>query len=86
MLTVTDAVLAHFAHILQEHEAANAVLRVRAKQDELELLIDEVRSGDSSFTFEGRFVLVLEAGLSDALTGRTLDLEMTFEGTGLTLN
>ncbi len=86
MLTVTDAVLAHFAHILQEHEAANAVLRVRARQDHFELFIDEARSGDNSFAFEGRIVLVHEDGLSDALTGRTLDLEMTFEGTGLTLN
>ena len=86
MLSVTDTALAHFSQILQEQEAAIAVLRITAKQDGLELVIDEARSGDSSFAYEGRIVLVLEAAISEVLADCTLDLKTTFEGTTLNLN
>ncbi len=85
MLTVTDTALARFSQILQEQEAANGVLRITAKEEGLELVIDEARSGDSSFAYEGRIVLVLEAAISKVLADCTLDLKTAFKGTTLTL-
>ncbi len=85
MLTVTDTVLAHFSQILQEQEAANGVVRITEEQDGFGLVVDEARSGDSSFNYEGRIVLVLEAALSEVLADRTLDLKTTPEGTTFNL-
>ena len=84
MWTVTDTALAHLFEILQEQEAANGALRITAEEDGFALVFDEARSGDRSFDYEGRIVLVLEAAISGVLADRTLDLKTTPEGTTLT--
>ncbi len=88
MLAVTDAACAHVAKMLSEAEIPeekDLVVRVIFQPDGLALTLDETRAEDATFDHDGSTVLAVEDQLSQALAGKTLDVQATEEGDTLTI-
>ncbi|MFQ5915534.1 MAG: hypothetical protein ACE5JS_20380 [Nitrospinota bacterium] len=87
MLNLTEAAGAHLANLLGEAEAPEDVaMRIVVQQNRLSLTLDKERPGDDTLAHEGRAVLVLDPGVSELLTERTLDVAETDEGPKLTIH
>jgi len=84
VLTVTSQTLARFAQLLDGNGDGD-VFRIALVEQDLSLVPDEVRDGDSTFDHEGRVVLVIEERLAGMMAGMTLALEDSDEGSFLTL-
>ncbi len=88
MFKVTEAAGAHLSNMLAEAETPeneNAVLRISQGKDGIGLLLSQEGPEDTTFPHEGLTVLVIDEKLSQELENKTLDVEITEEGTGLQL-
>jgi Fe-S cluster assembly iron-binding protein IscA len=86
MLTMTDAAGAHLIDLLGEAEAPEDVaIRFVVESEELTLRLDKEQPGDEALSHEGKTVLLIDEGVSEMLTGKTLDVESSEEGLKLTL-
>lgn len=87
MLTVTQAAAAHLAHLLAEAdpEGQGFVVRLVYGPNGFGLKLDQTGPDDATFDHEGVTVLALEEELSQALAGKTLDVETTEQGQNLTI-
>lgn len=77
MLSVTQAAGARLARKLAKKRASDDVaLRCvpRRSGHGWRLRLDNARSGDVTFTHDGRTVLLLDAEVSESLANRTLDV------------
>lgn len=76
MLDVTDAARVYLKEALeQSHAPADTAVRIVAKGDSLSTKIDTLHEGDSIVEDHGRLLLVIDPGLSQRLSERTLDVE-----------
>jgi Fe-S cluster assembly iron-binding protein IscA len=86
MITITDAAGTYLNGLLGEVSAPDEIaIRVVMEEQGLALRLDGVRPGDESFTHNGRTILLLDAAVSSALEGRTLDVEDAADGPQLKL-
>lgn len=86
MLTLTDAAAVHLTELLTTAEAPEDVaVRFVRNEKGLAMQMDNERPGDDTFAHEGRTVLLLDSEVSEALTGRILDVEDSVEGPRLAL-
>lgn len=86
MLTVTDAAAEHLSGMLDEANAEdNMAARLVPTDQGLELALDAANPSDQTFEHGGKTVLVIDEKLGEMLAGRTLDVQTTEQGTGLTL-
>jgi hypothetical protein len=86
MLTVTEAAGVYLTQILDQANAANdTAVRFVAEENTLTPYLDNARPGDATFDHDGRTVLVLDEGISQALTNKTLDVEDAATGPQLVL-
>jgi Fe-S cluster assembly iron-binding protein IscA len=86
MLSMTDAAGAQLTEMLTKSNAPEGVaVRVVVKENSLALGLDNTRPGDETIDHAGKTVLLLDEQISTLLTGRTLDVEETEEGTKLVL-
>ncbi len=90
-LTVTDRAAAALKETLdsldhQPEETLRLVPRTaNGTTSELGLALDESRDGDQVVDYDGETVMVIDDGLSEALSAATLDLEEGPQGPALTL-
>ena len=88
MFKVTEAAGAHLSNMLAEAvtpESENAVIRISQGKDGIGLYLSQEGPEDTTFPHEGVTVLVIDEKLSQELENKTLDVEITEEGTGLQL-
>ena len=87
MLSVTKAACDRLLSKLTDREAADELaLRFTRKTDGWLLTLDHQRPADKTFTCEGRNVLLLDANVSQAMSGMTLDVRDTEAGPRLKLH
>ena len=84
MLKLTKSANARLTELLSNRSPQRTV-RIDRREKHLTLCRDRKRSGDITFSHEGRVVLVLDSRLSEVLTGHTLDTQKTKTGTRLRL-
>ncbi len=74
MFTLTETAGARLAKKLDhKHGKEDAAMRFVRKRRGWKLQFDRPADGDTVFAHKGRTVLVLDAGASELLAGRTLD-------------
>lgn len=76
MLTLTEAVRAYLAQILDQTEAPSdmAIRFVPAEGNRLSVYLDYTRPGDRVFVHDGKVLLVLDAQAAHALAQHTVDV------------
>ena len=78
MLSVTKPALERLSHKLTRRGVAEGMALRFARQDgRWTLLLDRESAGDTSFSHEGRTVLLLDKAVSEAMASMTLDAKMT---------
>ena len=76
MLAVTEAARVYLKDaLIQSHAPEDKAVRIVAKGDGLATKIDTLHQGDSIVEDQGRLLLVLDPGVSDRLSERTLDVQ-----------
>jgi hypothetical protein len=76
MLSVTNAACDYLKNALeQSHAPDGAAVRIVPKGNALTTTIDTMHEGDSIVERDGRLLLLLDSGMSDSLSERTLDVE-----------
>lgn len=86
-LAVTEQAGAVLKQVLNsvEREPEQVLRLVTDQQGILNLALDSEREGDQVVTHEGDVVMVIEAPLSEQLSGSTMDVKSTAEGPALTI-
>ncbi|MSR56722.1 MAG: hypothetical protein EXS05_03505 [Planctomycetaceae bacterium] len=84
MLTVTDPASARLAHLLNE-KAKDAVVRIIRFKNRLRLRLDHLRPADSTYSHNGRVVLVIGERTSASLASQKLGVRETDSGPRLSL-
>ena len=86
-LAVTESASAYMAQMLaQEGATDDTVLRMISKDNNLSLVLDEVRPDDVMYEHDGKIVLVFDKDVSNILADRTFDVKATDEGAELSLS
>jgi hypothetical protein len=86
MFTVSETATAHLAQMLTSVKApGEAAVRLVAQEQGLTLELDIEREGDTTFSHEGKTVLLLDAQVAGFLEDSTLSIEQSPEGPQLTL-
>jgi Fe-S cluster assembly iron-binding protein IscA len=86
MVTVTAAAGAHMAHLLTQVGAKDdLVIRLVLDEHNIMPTMDQVRAGDTAFSYEGRTVLVLDALVAQTMSDQTLDVQDTEDGLKIVL-
>lgn len=76
MLVVSETASARLAQMLEQMEfPEGAAVRLVQEPNGVALQTDDQRSGDATFEYEGRTVLLLDAQISELLSDSTLDME-----------
>jgi Fe-S cluster assembly iron-binding protein IscA len=89
MLTVTPEARMHLVEVLaasEEPEQNNSVLRMYMSKDGLALALDLEKAEDTKHDHDGNTILVIDQQLSQALAGKTLDVENNEQGESLILH
>jgi hypothetical protein len=87
MLNVTAAARDRLLSKLVRKQAADDVaLRFTRKRKGWKLRLDDVRPDDTTFTYAGRTVLLLDAAVSKAMAALTLDVSRSATGARLRLH
>ncbi len=74
MLAVTEPALKRLSHRLTHHGVAvGMALRFKRREGGWTLCVDRESPGDTTFSHDGRTVLLLDAEVSQAMAGMTLD-------------
>ena len=86
MLNASDAACAFISELLTFEGAPDeSAVRIVIEENELSIKLDKEKPGDKTYLHEGKTVLLVDAKMSQALDGKTLDVEDTAEGTKLTV-
>jgi hypothetical protein len=86
MFTVTEAALDRLSKKLARMSPANGMpLRLTLRARGWRLRPDGAHPGDTTFTHEGRKVLLLDAAVTQVMTNMTLDVRSTDSGPRLRL-
>lgn len=85
MLTLTDNAVAFIAEELDRRKTPARVVRFCRDSHGLHLRLSNLKPGDKSFAHRGRTVFVVDDDLAQRLTGRTLGVKTTLDGTKLSL-
>jgi hypothetical protein len=87
MLTVTEGARDRLASKLANKSAADDVaMRFTRKKNGWKLRMDQGRPDDTTYTREGRSILLLDANVSKAMTAMKLDVRSTKAGARLILS
>ena len=84
MLTITHAARHHIAGLLSP-ESRGKVLRISSGPEGLQLAIDRVRIGDTTFNDGDKCILAIDQMLLLSVAGQTLDVECSEGRTVLVL-
>lgn len=84
MLTVTETASARLNEMLIKSPEGE-VMRIVRHDRRIRMRRDQPRPNDTSFTHDGRIVLVLDGPIADALSSRTLDVRHAETGPRLSL-
>jgi hypothetical protein len=80
-LRLTDTAACHLARLLDRAQRNDDdAIRLEASEDGWRLTLDSQCSGDATFAYEGRKVLLLSAAVAKALEDSTLGLSETENG------
>jgi len=88
MFAITPGARAHLALVLEAADVPdddNPVIRLFLGNEGLGLALDLEKPEDTKFEHEGNTILVVDDKLTQALEGKTLDVEVTEQGESLTL-
>ena len=76
MLAVTEAARVYLKDaLMQSHAPEDTAVRIVTKGDGLATKIDTLHQGDSIVEDDGRLLLLMDSGLSQRLSERTLDIQ-----------
>ena len=85
MLTVTDKAAQYFRETLKK-ESAPGACRIVKTEEGYRFILDEAKEGDQVFEHEGENYLLLDTEVGEALSGATLDVQESPDGTRLILS
>jgi len=86
MLGMTEAFGAYLSRVLSSKRKPGAnCVRLVLKGGVYRLDLDAEKSGDKTYSHGGKVVLVVDEQLATALEGRTIDIEDTPAGPGLSV-
>ena len=86
MFTMTEAAAGLLERMLEESDAPDGVaVRFVFEGEDLKSRIDTIQPGDQVFAHDGRKVLIVDQGVSKALSKSVLDVEQTQKGAALVL-
>ena len=86
MLTITKTALNRLSHRLIRKKAAEGMaMRFTRRAGGWKLRLDRECAGDTTFTHDGRSVLLLDEVVSKAMANMTLDIRMSGQKSGLKL-
>ena len=86
MLEITAVVATYLSDWLRDANASKgSCVRLMLQKSGLELTVDEVRPGDTTFDHEGSVLLVVDVQVHRLLDGKTLDIRDRGDGPQLVL-
>ncbi len=85
MLTVTDKAAQYVRETLKK-ESAPGAFRIVGTEEGYRFALDEAQEGDQVFEHEGENYLLLDTEVGVALSGATLDVQESPDGTRLILS
>ena len=86
MLTVTERAAELLGEIQKDRDEPEKTLRLVKQGEQYELSFDEAQEGDQVVTHQEEAVLLIDAELSTALDGITIDRTDTPQGPRLTMS
>ncbi len=85
MLTVTDKAVQYVRETLKK-ESAPGAFRIVGAEEGYRFALDEAQEGDQVFEHEGENYLLLDTEVGQALSGATLEVQESPDGTRLMLS
>jgi len=79
MLQITRPACEHLRQMLT-HAPEGVAVRLYLQYNDLAIAVDEVYDDDLSCVYEGQTVLVMDSEMSQLLSQRRLDVELTEQG------
>ena len=80
MLQLTDKAANHLQYALAELDSGESVcFRLGIAKDGPKIVIDQERPGDTTLTYQGQVLVVVDAGSVDRFDGHTMDFDKTVE-------